>query len=155
MAADLILMTGKLPSASALGPVLATLTVLGSAPVAIWALTMLLLSLMGSMEFQFAGGLGPSGLLVMTVLGILAFRRAIAVLRGIPGWEGKSSRAVRGMLLVGVVAITQLPLTLSRDQFYLPLLTGPLMMIILGGLATVLGGAVLTMAGRGETNPGA
>ena len=137
LTADLSLMIRKLPAASAIGPVLATLTVLGSAPVAIWSLTMFLLSMTGSMEFQFAGGTGPWGLLVMTFLGGLAFRRAIAVLRAIPGWDGKSSRVVRGMLLVGVVAITQLPLTMSRDQFYLPALTGPLMMILIGGLATV------------------
>ncbi len=148
-------MIRKLPATSAIGPVLATLAILGSAPMAIWSFTMFLLSVSGRLEFQFASAAGPWGLLVLTFLGSLAFRRAITVLRGIPSWNGKSSRVVRGMLLVGVVAITQLPLTLSRDQFYMPALTGPLMMILIGGLATVLGGAVLTLAGREESTPGA
>lgn len=85
----------RLPAVSAIGPVLATFTILGAGPLTIWSAVVFLISVTGAVDMRFGRGTGAWGLLVFTFLGGLAFRRAVAVLRGIPGWGDKRSRVVR------------------------------------------------------------
>ena len=140
-------MTSKLPSSSAFSPLSATLVLLAAGPITTWSVVMLLMLIAGVVEI--GGGFKTYlGLLVFSFLGALACRRAVTVLRTSPGGSHKSSRGARALMLVGIVALAQLPIMILTNDTYRDTLKGPVLLIVVGGLMMAIVGALLSLRRR-------
>jgi hypothetical protein len=144
--ADLTLMTSRIPASSAFGPTSATLLLLAAGPLTIWSLVMFLLCVTGEVDLGFASSkAGPFGLLVFSFMGALACRRAINVLRARPGGAARQSRIARAVMLIGIVAVAQVPVTMWANQSFNDTLSGPILLLLIGGLAAAMGGGIASL----------
>ncbi len=142
-------MTIRLPvCSSAFGPVSATVVLLAAGPLAIWSLVMFLMLLSGVVDLGLPGVTSYLALLVVSLLGALACRRAINVLRSRQGGAERRSRAARALMLVGIVAVSQVPVTMWANQSMEDTLHGPMLFMLVGGLIAALSGAVVNLLPR-------
>ena len=135
-------------STTAFGPVSATLVLLAAGPLTIWSLVMFLMLVTGAVNAGFAGPASYLGLLVFSFLGALACRRAINVLRTQQGGVGKRSRWARAVMLTGIVAVAQVPVTMFSNESFGDALNGPVKLMLLGGMAAAIGGGLFNLMHR-------
>src|SRR5262245_42678936 len=108
---------------STFGPASAALILLIAGPLTIWSFVMFLLLLTGAADIGLIGMEGYLGLLALTALGALACRRSIIVLRK-RGGKNKRSRVSRAVMLLGIVALAQVPVTMWRNESYSDMFNG-------------------------------
>jgi hypothetical protein len=140
--ADFTFMTSLPLASTVFRPASATLILLAAGPLTIWSTVMFLMLLTGVDTGQHGGAAVYVGLLVFSFLGALACRRAINVLRSHPGGDDRRSRRSRAVMLFGIVAVAQLPVTIWNNQSFGDTLSGPVLLILIGGLLTAVGGGV-------------
>ncbi len=141
-------MTSRLPASSAFGPTSATLLLLAAGPLTIWSMVMFLMAISGEVDLGFSSKAGPLGLLVFSFMGALACRRAINVLRTRPGGAARQSRIARAVMLIGIVAVAQAPVTMWTNQSLGDTMSGPVLLLLIGGGVTAIGGGVASLLHR-------